>query len=488
MENVKRILEVAYARIPPEMSDSPERSRLILALLFTFSLSFAQETAPQTDIPLNQILILLGLLVLSGILSGSETALTAIGQWKIRQLREEGQDPTGAFALLERDRTRFITTLLIGNNIVNISMAALVTQVAIRLATMFKFSEPLAVGYATGITTLLILVFGEITPKSIAVHNAVPFARAVIRPVYYMSVFLYPIGLFFTFIATRVLRLFRLEPRDHPLITENELRLMLQNAEESGVIEEQEQEMIKGIIDLEETIVREVMTPRVDIIAISEEATLNEVLTLVKEHGYSRLPVYNETVDNIRGIIYARDLLNLLNNPEKISTIRARDIMSPSQYVPETMNVLNLLRDMRMRANHMAIVVDEFGGTAGLITLEDIIEEITGEIYDETDESEQQEIVKLSEQHYRVLASAHLEDVGEVLAITFENEGEFDTLAGFLTSRFGYIPQNGEMLEYQGIAFTIEEADERRVISVLASPVALPNQEVEEEVVQQIES
>ena len=471
------------------MSDLPERSRLILVLLtLTFNLSFAQETSVSASIPLTQILILIGLLMLSAFMSGSETALTAIGHWKIRQLREEGQDSTGAFGLLERDRTRFITTLLIGNNIVNIASAALITQIAIRLADKFKFSEPLAVGYATGITTLLVLVFGEITPKSIAVHNAVPFARAVIKPVYYLSIFLYPIGLFFTFITTTVLRLFRLEPRDNPLITENELRLMLQNAEESGVIEEQEQQMIKGIIDLEETIVREVMTPRVDVIAISEDATLPELLALVKEHGYSRLPVYHETVDNIRGIVYARDLLGLLNKPEKIGITKAKNIMSAPQYVPETMNVLNLLRDMRMRANHMAIVVDEFGGTAGIITLEDIIEEITGEIYDESDEDEQRDIVKLAQQHYRVLASAHLKDVGEALAIAFENEGEFDTLAGFLTSRFGYIPQNGETLEYQAICFTIEEADERRIISVLTSPGTLPSTSTEENVMQQVES
>ena len=452
-----------------EPPSQPRRYTHLILLLISFSFAFAQTGT--ADIPLLQIVILVVLFVLSGVLSGSETALTAIGEWKIRQLREDGLDPSGVFALLEKDRTRFITTLLIGNNLVNIAATALVTQIAINLSRNLGFSQSLAVGYATGIMTVLVLIFGEITPKSIAVHNAVPFARAVIRPVHYLSLILYPVGQFFTFITATILRLFRLEPTLNPLITENELRLMLRSAEEHGVIEDEEQEMIKGIIDLEETVVREVMTPRVDVTAISEDATLSELVELNAEQHFSRMPVYQETVDNVRGIVYTRDLLEYLGQAEALESTAVSELMTPPQYVPETLNILQLLRDMRTRKNHMAIVVDEFGGTAGIVTLEDIIEEVTGEIYDETDQDETAEIEALGE-GYRLQGSANLDEVADVLHIAFGEEGEYDTIAGFLNSKFGYIPKTGETFEFETVRFSVEDADERRVLSVLATSLS----------------
>ncbi len=456
------------------MEDVPSRSRLHLkVLLFLLALPLlftvlAQAPESARGVSLGQLLLLVGLLLLSGLMSGSETALTAIGSWKVRQLREDGHDPSGAFALLEKNPTRFITTLLIGNNLVNIAATALVTQIVLQLSRSYGFAESLAVGYATGIMTLLVLVFGEITPKSIAVHNAEPFSRLVIRPVYLLSVVLYPIGLFFTWIASRVLRLFRLEPSTSPLFTQAELRLMLRSAEASGVLELQEQEMIRSVIDLEERVVREVMTPRVDMVAVDEGASLEELLRLTTENGHSRLPVYRETIDDIRGVVYARDLLPYLGRPEALSETRVSDLMIQPQYVPETLSVMNLLRDMRLRKNHLAVVVDEFGGTSGLVTLEDIIEEITGEIYDETD-TEEEAIRVLGEDDYRIQGAAHLEQVAGELDLAFRDDGEYDTLAGFLISEFGYIPSVGESFDYQGVRFTVEEADERRIIGVLAS-------------------
>ncbi len=470
------------------MEDVPERSRLPKAITIILSLlislcwvAFAQAEAIGSAVSPLQILTLIILLALSGVLSGSETALTAIGEWKIRELRETGQDPSGAFALLQKDKTRFITTLLIGNNVVNIAATALVTQIAINLSQSLGFAESLAVGYATGVMTILVLIFGEITPKSLAVHNAVGFSRFVIRPVYALSIILYPIGLFFTWITTSILRLFGLESRDNPLLTQNELRLMLRSAEESGVIEAQEEEMIKGIIELEETVVREVMTPRVDLVAIKEEASLIELLELNKDQHYSRLPVYQEKLDNIQGIVYTRDLLDYVQHPEKLATTTVKDIMTQPQYVPETVSILNLLRDMRSNKNHMAIVVDEFGGTSGLVTLEDIIEEITGEIYDETDLEEEADIVQLAENEYRVQASVHLDELSDKLDISFDDEnGDFDTLGGFITSQLGYIPQSGESHDYQDMRFTIEQADERRIMSVMISetPTDLPESDI----------
>ncbi len=452
-----------------QLMESPYRSsRFLTVFLSAICLSYAAaQDGGTSTVSMVQVVILLILFILSGFMSGSETALTAIGEWKIRQLREEGKDPSGVFALLEQDRTRFITTLLIGNNLVNIAATALVTQMAINLSRDLGFAESLAVGYATGVMTILILIFGEITPKSIAVHNAVPFARLIIRPVHILSRVLYPVGLAFTFITSNMLRLFRLESSNNPLITENELRLMLRSAEESGVIEAHEEEMIKGVIDLEETVVREVMTPRVDMIAIAEDDTLQDLLERNKDHQFSRLPVYQETVDNIRGIVYMRDLLSYFQRPEALATTPVAELMTAAQYVPETLSILQLLRDMRSRKNHMAIVVDEFGGTAGLITLEDIIEEITGEIYDETDLEEEDDIVALSETEYRIQAFVHLDDLEARFKLSFADDGEFDTLAGFLMNHFGYIPQAGESMEFQGVRFTIETADERRVSTVM---------------------
>ena len=462
---------------PPSRKPRPSSFFAILLLpplVWTFSSALAQGESGVAGITGSQLLLLAVLLLLSGLMSGSETALTALGDWKLRQLRESGQDPHGLFAQLERNPTRFITTLLIGNNLVNIAATALVTQMSIQLSRQAGFSEAAAVGYATGIMTVLVLIFGEITPKSIAVHHPVAFARRVIRPVFAMSVVLYPVGRAFAWFTTVVLRAFRLEPSNDPLITENELRMMLRSAEESGVIEASEQEMIKGVIDLEETVVREVMTPRVDVVGISEEASLRDLLTATTVHGYSRLPVYRESLDDVRGVVYARDLLKYLGSSDDLGTTRVAELMQPPQYVPETSSVLDLMRDMRLRKNHLAVVVDEFGGTAGLVTLEDIIEEITGEIYDETDEEEELDFEDLADGSVRIRASVHLEEVEDRfrLELGTEGEGEYDTLAGFLISELGRIPHVGESLAVPGMRFTVEEADERRVTIVRAEPQA----------------
>jgi putative hemolysin len=452
---------------------------LIPAIATLSFFAFAQA-APQQGVGAWQVVLLLVLLLVSGSMSGSETALTALGEWKIHQLREEGHDPQGLFGLLGRQPTRFITTLLIGNNLVNIAATALVTQMSIQLSRQVGFTEAAAVAYATVVMTLLVLVFGEITPKSIAVHNPVAFSRVAIRPVYALSVVLYPIGRAFAWLTAHLLRALRLESSSDPLITENELRLMLRSAEEHGVIEATEEEMIRGVIDLEETVVREVMTPRVDVVSIAEDATLEQLLALVTEHGYSRLPVFREGIDDIRGIAYARDLLRFLGRSEELGSARVGDLVRPAHYVPETLSILNMMRDMRLRKNHIAIVVDEFGGTAGVVTLEDIIEEITGEIYDETDEDEEDDFIELDDGATRVRAAVHLDEVEQRFHLSFPDEGDFDTLAGFLVSEFDRIPQAGEALEHEGVRFTVEEADERRVLTVRADVLVRGSEGIEE--------
>ncbi|TBH21022.1 hemolysin family protein [Thermus thermamylovorans] len=422
-------------------------SRWLFLLPFG-SLALAQS---QTPSPLD-LALLLFLLGLSAFFSASETAFTTLYPWKAKELSETQGGP---FRLLAGDITRFLTTILVGNNLVNIAATALVTDLAIR-----AFGS-VGVGLATGVMTFLILFFGEITPKSIAVHHAVGLARLAVWPVYLLSVVLYPLGRLFGLVSGGLLRLLRLEPRNTPLVSEQELRLILAGAEASGAIEAQEEEMIHSILELEETPVREIMTPRVEMVALEAGATLEDFLHLFREHRYSRVPVYRESVDHIVGVAYAKDLLDF-HCEEDLKGRTVASIAHPPYFVPENMDAWTLLRELRRRKVHLAIVVDEFGGTAGLVTLEDVMEEIVGEIYDETDEPEDLPIRRLPDGAFSIQAQTPVDEVSEALGVELP-EGEYDTLSGFLYERFGRIPGVGESVEWQGFRFVVESADQRRI-------------------------
>jgi CBS domain containing-hemolysin-like protein len=389
---------------------------------------------------------------LSAFFSASETALTTLYPWKVRELAESQGGP---FRLLAQDITRFLTTILVGNNLVNIAATALVTEVATE-----AFGSA-GVGVATGVMTFLILFFGEITPKSLAVHHAVAVAQVAVWPIYLLSLLLYPVGRFFGLVSGLFLRGLGLEPRNASLVSEEELRLILAGAEEAGTIEAQEEEMIHSILELEETPVREIMTPRVEMVAIEAEASLEDFLHLFREHRYSRVPVYRESVDHIVGIAYAQDLLDY-RCQEDLKGRTVASIAHPPYFVPENMDAWSLLKELRRRKVHMAIVVDEFGGTAGLVTLEDVIEEIVGEIYDETDEPEDAPIKRLADGALSIQAQTPIDEVSEALGVELP-EGEYDTLSGFLYERFGRIPGVGESVEWQGFRFVVESADQRRI-------------------------
>ena len=445
--------------------EHPPSSKLRRALLFPIPFLAPALAAGSTPVHPGE-LVLLGLLfLLSAFFSASETAITTLWPWKVKELAED-EEGEGPFSLLERDITRFLTTILVGNNLVNIAATALVTD----LAT--KAFGSAGVGIATGLMTFLVLFFGEITPKSLAVHHADRLARVVVRPIYWLSILLYPIGRFFTWASTLILRALGLEPRDEPLVTEDELRLILAGAERSGTIEEAEEDMIEGVLELGETQVKEIMVPRVEIVAVRAEASLREFLELVREHRFSRYPVYEENIDHVVGIALVKDLLDYVDDG-RLDEVRVGAIAHDPYFVPETMPVWNLLLELRRRKIHMAIVVDEFGGTAGLVTLEDIIEEIVGEIYDETDELEQA-IQPLAGGAYLIDAQTPLDDVAEVLDVEFP-EGDYETLSGFLYDRFGYIPKEGESLTFDGWRFVVAEADDRKVELVRAEP--LPREE-----------
>ncbi|KAK4398608.1 putative DUF21 domain-containing protein, chloroplastic [Sesamum angolense] len=393
-----------------------------------------------------QGLVLAALLGLSAFFSMAETSITTLWPWKVRELAEK-ESENGVFKMLRNDVTRFLTTILIGTTVVNIGATALVTEAATAI-----FGEA-GVSAATGVMTVAILLLTEITPKSIAVHNATEVARFVVRPVAWLSLVLYPVGRVVTYLSMGMLKLLGLKGRSEPYVTEDELKLMLRGAELSGAIEEEEQDMIENVLEIKDTHVREVMTPLVDVVAIDASATLVDFHNSWVDHQYSRVPVFEERIDNIVGIAYAMDLLDYVQKGELLESSVVGDMAhKPAYFVPDSMSVWNLLREFRIRKVHMAVVLNEYGGTVGIVTLEDVVEEIVGEIFDENDSKEEIQkktgyVVMRAEGIYDVDANTSIDQLSDDLNIKMPEGHQYETVSGFVCEAFGYIPRTGETIK-----------------------------------------
>ncbi|CAI9088258.1 OLC1v1022539C1 [Oldenlandia corymbosa var. corymbosa] len=393
-----------------------------------------------------QGLVLAALLSLSAFFSMAETSITTLWPWKVRELAEK-ESEDGVFKLLRSDVTRFLTTILIGTTVVNIGATALVTEAATAI-----FGEA-GVSAATGVMTVAILLLTEITPKSIAVHNATDVARFVVRPVAWLSYILYPVGRVVTYLSMGMLKLLGLKDRSEPYVTEDELKLMLRGAELSGAIEEEEQDMIENVLEIKDTDVEEVMTPLVNVVAIDASSTLIDFHELWVTHQYSRVPVFEQRIDNIVGIAYAMDLLDFVQKGELLESSTVGDMAhKPAYFVPDSMSVWNLLREFRIRKVHMAVVLNEYGGTIGIVTLEDVVEEIVGEIFDENDSKEEIQkktgyIVMRPDGSYDVDADTSIDQLSEDLNIKIPEGHQYELVSGFVCEVFGYIPRTGETTE-----------------------------------------
>ncbi|KAF6149585.1 hypothetical protein GIB67_011194 [Kingdonia uniflora] len=393
-----------------------------------------------------QGLVLAALLSLSAFFSMAETSITTLWPWKVRELAEK-EPENGVFRMLRGDVTRFLTTILIGTTVVNIGATALVTEAATTI-----FGEA-GISAATGVMTVAILLLTEITPKSIAVHNATEVARFVVRPVAWLSLVLYPVGRVVTFLSMGMLKILGLKGRSEPYVTEDELKLMLRGAELSGAIEEEEQDMIENVLEIKDTHVREVMTPLVDVVAIDSGATLIDFHSLWVTHQYSRVPVFEQRIDNIVGIAYAMDLLDYVQKGELLESSAVEGMAhKPAYFVPDSMSVWNLLREFRIRKVHMAVVLNEYGGTVGVVTLEDVVEEIVGEIFDENDSKEEIQkktgyVVMRAEGVFDVDANTSIDQLSEDLNIKMTEGHQYETVSGFICEAFGYIPRTGESIK-----------------------------------------
>ena len=418
---------------------------------------------------------LLALLILCGAFFGAaETALFAASRLTLRRLRDSG-DRRGRLAhqLLE-DPGHLLTTLLAGNTIANVGSSVVATSIALSLLGRQAGEIAAFVG-----ATVLVLILAEIAPKTLAVRYADRFALNVAGTVGAVSLVLTPLVRLLSLAGTAIVRPFggAITPRA-PLVTEDQLRFLVQVGEEEGVIEEEEREMIHSIFEFGDTVVREVMRPRVDIVAVPAKVTINEALGLMMESGHSRLPLYEGNVDHIIGVVYVRDLLPALRQGRLDQPVR--DVQRPPFFVPDTKKVDELFREMQGRKVSMAIVVDEYGGTAGVVTMEDLLEEIVGEIQDEYD-LEEKPIQLIDDRTAVVNGRTHIDEVNEILGLQLPTE-DVDTIAGLVYALAGHVPVQGETVAVAGAELRVERALGQRITKVRITRLTAPPAPQEAEV------
>ena len=384
---------------------------------------------------ISQIIALVILLILSSIFSSTETALTTVNKIRMRTLSEAGNKKADRVLRVTENQGKMLSAILIGNNVVNLSASSLATSIAIE-----RFGS-VGAGIATGILTLLILIFGEIAPKTMATINADQISLWVSGFIEFLMWILTPVIFIVNKLAMGVLLLFRVDPnKSQNAMTEEELRTIVDVGEESGVIETEEKEMIHNLFDFGDSEAKEIMIPRIDMTFVSKDATYQEVIEIFKEDKFTRLPVYEETTDNVVGILNMKDLL-LCEDP---NTFSIDEIMREPYFTFEHKNTADLFMEMRKSSISLAVVLDEYGVTAGMITLEDLLEEIVGEIRDEYDTDEEDAISQISDREYLVLGSTNLDDVNDELGTSFQSD-DYDTIGGYCLELLDHLPECNEI-------------------------------------------
>lgn len=394
-----------------------------------------------------QLLVLILMLTMSGFFSSAETALFSISKTKARHLAKSDSKIDKLIFQMKEDPHKLLSTILIGNNIVNVGSSALATALTIQLIPNY------AVGYATGIMTLLILVFGEVFPKSLATRNNVLISRIVIYPIYFFSYFFSPLIVLLNFIPKLTGKIKR-----RPAITEEELITFVEAVEEEGEIKEEEMELIHNVFELDDTSASEIMTPRADMFVLQadEPPQLEEIV----KSGYTRIPVIGEDIDHVVGIVNIKDLfLHFATSNEKADI---RKIMMPPYFVPENKKLDTLLQQFKMRKIHMAIVIDEHGGVSGLITLEDALEELVGEIVDETDKEEPL-IQSINKNEWIVFGKTEIDEVNDCLEMEIPDSDRYDTFSGYILDVTDRIPNEKDEIQIGTYRVIVKEKEGNRI-------------------------
>ena len=401
-----------------------------------------------------QIGLLIVLLLGSGFFSASETSLMSLSKIRIRYMEEEGVKGAKLVSSLIEKSSDLLSSILVGNNVVNIAATSVSTSLFISI-----FGDG-GVAIATAVMTVLVLIFGEITPKTIAANSPEKIAVIVSKPISIIMKITKPIVWVFNLLTGIIFKIMGIENDGvKPFITEEELKAMVNVSHEEGVLEIEEREIINNVFQFGDMQAKEAMIQRLDMVAIDIEDSYDEIIELFKSEKLSRLPVYQESIDDIVGILNIKDIIFL--SDEEIKNFNIKNYVREAFFTYEFKKITQLLEEMKKEKSQMAIVVDEYGGTAGLLTIEDLVEVIVGDIDDEYDE-EEEEIVKVSDNEYLVEGSTKISDVNEQIGINFESD-EFDSIGGFIIGYLKRIPEENELIEVGNVKFSIESIDKNRI-------------------------
>jgi putative hemolysin len=404
-----------------------------------------------------QLTILVISLILCALASAAETAFTSVNRIKLKNLVEEGDKRAIEIERLLASPNTYLSTILIVNSVAVIVASSMATVLAL------SFSQTFGELIATVLSSLVVLIFCEITPKTAAIQNGLRWARVLVVPVQRASWVLRPLVWALSAITNSLARLLGIQIKHRgPFVTEEELRLLVTVGEEEGVLEEEETEMIHSIFEFADTTVREVMIPRIDMVTLEANATIDDAVDVALQGGLSRIPVYEETIDNIIGILYTKDMLKQLR--EGHHTQPVRDLVRPAYFVPETKKLDDLLREIRRERKHIVIVVDEYGSVAGLVTIEDLVEEIVGDIKDEYD-LEESLYEQINEDTYVFDARISIHDFNDIMETHLDDE-DYDTLGGFVLAKLDKIPNVGDTVTFEDLTFTVLTTRGRRIMKV----------------------
>ena len=421
--------------------------------------------------------ISIGLLVIfSAIFSGMETALTSLSSMRAHQIMEESGRHRRILTAWIDDSNQVLMTLLVGNNVFNITASSLATDISRRVLEQMgvEGSRGIGIALAVGVMTFLILVFGELAPKTYAKHNIERFL--VLAPIVIVSGKVFGVvAKALSFLTIPMVRSIGGETEGRPEVTGKDIEYMIRVGSESGGLDEEQQELLQSAIEFSDTLVREVMQPRTEVVAYDLDESVEMLYRAIREQQFSRYPVFKDDLDNIIGIFYARDLLSyrLSTDGGGQHTPDIGSMLHPPYLIPESKKIRDLLNEFQAKKIHLAVVVDEFGGTAGIVTMEDLLEELVGEIQDEFDVDEQF-VKELSSKRHVVNARIEVDDLKDALGIELPDDPTFTTLGGFLIAQAGRIPEKGIQFPYGNFQFVVRDRDERRIKSVEVIQVALP--------------